>query len=94
MTYIIALFLLLLSNPADARIEDVEYAAIQVNGVFYDVPIHEPDFTAPKVFILKKALKGDLDAYDLVPNETYIGEEYPKWLIKDGIGGFIVKEYP
>lgn len=50
---------LLCSSWAFARIEGVPYVPLTVNGVTYDVPIHEPDFTEPKAKIVMDMLDGD-----------------------------------
>ena len=83
MKRLILLFLLI-SNTAYARIEGVEYTFLEVNGITYDLPIGNPD-QKNELFYIKKALKGDKDALDILIGKEeegvfWIGDESPRWL--------------
>lgn len=90
--------LLILVSPAYAeKLKGIPWTDITVNGVYYEIPIYNPDITE-KIYLLKKALEGDTVARDMIlgpdgKEEIFIGDgERHLWLIMDETGEY-VKEY-
>lgn len=92
MRKIIVLFLLTLSAiPAKAGgIDKIGYIEIEVNGKKYEVPDANIEYRQ-KIYFLKRALKGDKDALDIILSgkETgwvFIGDLEPLWVKLDKNG--------
>ena len=92
------LLMLILSTSAHAKFEGVKYTTINVNGVEYEVPQANKEYTS-ELFYLKKALRGDKEALEIFlggnnPRIFFIGDDYARWLYLYADGRAYVKEYP
>lgn len=66
-------------------IDGIPNIDLEINGVLYKVPAANKDYEQD-LYMLKKALKGDRDALEILLKGKdeclfYIGNESPKWLL-------------
>src|SRR3990167_3271423 len=93
MKKLILLFLLtlLVSSPTLAgNIEKINYIELDINGKKYEVPDANIEYRQ-KIYFLKKALKGDKDALDVLRGTdefawVFIGDSEPLWVRIDKRG--------
>ena len=69
---------------AHAKLEGIDYTTLRVNGKTYDCPLGNKE-RENEVYLVKKALAGDMDAKDILlagkPSYFfYIGSERPMWV--------------